>query len=72
MKKFLILLVILFTSCTTPEGSKIEETQKNYKIKTIDNCQYIEFDYGIFDNRVYSLTHKGDCTNAVHVCGKTK
>ena len=32
-------------------------------IHTIDSCEYIECDYGMLDQRVYSLTHKGNCKN---------
>ncbi|MCK9416478.1 hypothetical protein M0Q97_07460 [Candidatus Dojkabacteria bacterium] len=54
----LIIMVICF-SCDSPIGTSVEKT--NNGIKTIDSCEYIEYDYGIFDQRVYSLTHKGNC-----------
>ena len=61
-KAFFILLVMCcFSSCDTPQGTSEEKTDKGYTIKTIDSCEYIEYDYGIFDQRVYSLTHKGNC-----------
>lgn len=58
----LAMLVICF-SCVdnTPQGSSVEKTKEGYSIKTIDSCEYIEYDYGVLDQRVYSLTHKGNC-----------
>jgi len=58
---YLLLVAVIFCGCTSIDGDKIEETDKNYTIKEIDSCEYIECDYGIFDQRVYSLTHKGNC-----------
>jgi hypothetical protein len=57
----ILLLAAVFSSCETPQGQSVEETSDNYNIKVIDSCEYIEFDSGIFDQRVYSLTHKGNC-----------
>ena len=57
------LSATVFCSC----GDKVapradgEQGDKNYSIKVIDSCEYIEFDYGDLKNRVYSLTHKGNC-----------
>lgn len=56
-----VLYVISLSSCISPEGQNSTKTSDNYSIKVIDSCEYIEFDYGIFDQRVYSLTHKGNC-----------
>lgn len=60
-----LLTLFLFTivGCTTPTGTSSTDYGKNYVIKIIDGCEYIECDYGIFDQRVYSLTHKGNCKN---------
>lgn len=44
-----------------PQGTSVERSVDGYNIKTIDSCEYIEYDYGVFDQRVYSLTHKGNC-----------
>jgi predicted small secreted protein len=57
----LLLAAVFLSSCETPQGQSVEETSNNYNIKVIDSCEYIEFDSGIFDQRVYSLTHKGNC-----------
>ena len=64
MKK-LFIVIILLASCTTPEGPKGDQQEPvsygDFKVKIIDSCEYIEYDYGIFDQRVYSITHKGNC-----------
>lgn len=61
-KVFFILLVsVCLVSCEVPDEQSEEKTDKNYTIKVIDSCEYIECDYGILDQRVYSLTHKGNC-----------
>lgn len=64
MKKFnfcLVALPILILSCGSPIEQSVDGTDENYVIKVIDSCEYIEYDHGIFDQRVYSLTHKGNC-----------
>jgi hypothetical protein len=35
---------------------------RNNTIKVIDNCQYIQQ----YNGHGWSLTHKGNCTNAIH------
>jgi hypothetical protein len=35
---------------------------KNNTIKVIDNCQYIQQ----YNGHGWNLTHKGNCTNAIH------
>lgn len=57
----LVVIMIICFSCDSPKGTSVEKTTDGYNIKTIDSCEYIEYDYGIFDQRVYSMTHKGDC-----------
>lgn len=57
----ILFLTSTLVSCVSPEGESVETTESNYNIKVIDGCEYIEFDSGIFDQRVYSLTHKGNC-----------
>jgi hypothetical protein len=61
LKLVLAFLVLILIGCEQPQGESVESTNMNYDIKTIDSCEYIEFDSGIFDQRVYSLTHKGNC-----------
>lgn len=38
----------------------------DWSIVVIDSCEYIEVDMGSNKNRVYSLTHKGNCSNTIH------
>ena len=68
IKISLVFVIILLTSCQPPIGESVQATDKNYSIKTIDGHEYIEYDQGIFDQRVYSLTHKADCK----LCKKEK
>jgi hypothetical protein len=61
MKKILLVLCILVLSSCSNSTRTIDEGKKNYTVKVIEGCEYIEFDYGYSDMRVYSLTHKGNC-----------
>lgn len=65
--RYCLALLLVFVGCgvSRPYGSRTQ-TSQNYNIVVIDGCQYIEFDYGIADHRVYSLCHKGNCTNPIH------
>jgi hypothetical protein len=58
---YVLLVAVSFVGCTSQKGESSVDTGKDYSIKVIDSCEYIECDYGIFDQRVYSLTHKGNC-----------
>ncbi len=58
---YVLLVAVFFVGCTSPKGESSVDTGKDYSIKVIDSCEYIECDYGMFDQRVYSLTHKGNC-----------
>lgn len=58
----LVVLIIIFCGCAPQPKNIVSETIKgDFTIKVIDSCEYIEYDYGIFDHRVFSLTHKGNC-----------
>jgi len=62
--KYIISLIIIVTffSCNPhPEGDSNEYKNGDFTIKTIDSCEYIEYDYGYGEQRVYSITHKGNC-----------
>lgn len=71
MKKIIILSIILLLVSCKPEYKEASSSPNNnefegvrhgdYIVKTIDSCEYIEYDYGIVEQRVYSLTHKGNC-----------
>lgn len=62
----LVFCFFITTGCSSGvKGDNVKTIQtpsgSNYKIKIIDGCEYIEYDEGFFDRRVYSLTHKGNC-----------
>lgn len=42
------------------------DAKMDFRTITIEGCEYIEYDHGILDQRVYSLTHKGNCRNPIH------
>ncbi|HHX69472.1 MAG TPA: hypothetical protein GX708_15680 [Gallicola sp.] len=54
---YTMLVAIIFFGC----NRSTETSNGDYVTKVIDSCEYIEVDSGIFDQRVYSLTHKGNC-----------
>jgi len=56
-----LLLIILVGCSPMPSNETERESNGNFDIITIDSCEYIEFDNGWADCRVYSLTHKGNC-----------
>lgn len=60
---YAMLVAVLFVGCSNPQPKGESTTSKygDYSLKVIDSCEYIEYDYGIVDQRVYSLTHKGNC-----------
>ena len=59
---YILLVVFLFCGCNPqPKNGSSETKNGDYVTKVIDGCEYIEYDYGIFDHRVYSLSHKGNC-----------
>ena len=43
----LVVIMIICFSCDSPKGTSVEKTTDGYNIKTIDSCEYIEYDYGI-------------------------
>ena len=66
--RILFVLIFMMSACMpTPQGDARTKIIDNYSIITIDSCEYIEYDMGILDQRVYSLTHKGNCKNTIHI-----
>ena len=63
----LLLVSVIFLGCGMQprnegmDNGKVETKIGDYTIRTIDSCEYIEYEHGVFDQRVYSLTHKGNC-----------
>ena len=39
---------------------------KNYKVITIDSCEYITYDYSAGYSGYGYLAHKGNCKNSYH------
>lgn len=62
MKHALIfgLLLACLQSCMVKDESPTTKVE-GFKVVVVDSCEYIEIDEGIFDQRVYSLCHKGNC-----------
>lgn len=69
MKKLIIAFILgagLMIACsnnTKVDDLLIDDNNHEYKTVIIDNCEYIEYDRGALEYRVYSLTHKGNCQN---------
>lgn len=65
MKYLIWILIIMVVGCheTLPEADpKVStETNNKYESVVIDSCEYIQYDAGVFDQRVYAITHKGNC-----------
>lgn len=67
--KILFFAMLVMGACIpVPNGDDRKETADNYSIVTIESCEYIEYDKGVGNYRVYSLTHKGNCKNPIHNC----
>lgn len=67
MKKTILLTfgLISVLGCHNPKSPNGDSgtIYGDFNIKVIDSCEYLEYDYGVFDQRVYTLTHKGNCKN---------
>jgi len=65
----LSLLAITFASCSNDRSGHFQPKHRypapryNYSIVKIGDCEYIEMGGG----NSYTLTHKGDCSNAIHL-----
>lgn len=68
----IVLTLLIINSCTIsvdepnsknriPSPTTTIINNSHFTIQTIDSCEYIEYDYGLADQRVYSLVHKGNC-----------
>ena len=66
-----LFFIILLSSCA-PSGKEHIRKDNNtkpsedYRVVVIDGCEYIEVENGIPEDRIYSLTHKGNCNNSIH------
>lgn len=65
MKKLslLICMALLMGGCVPETSEEQQESSKygNFTIRVIDSCEYIEYSSGMLDQRVYGITHKGNC-----------
>lgn len=66
--KYLLLIIILFTSCRQPNVDKaptefvVKPENVPLDIVEIDGCEYLFGDWG----NATVLTHKGNCSNPIH------
>ena len=66
--KYLLLIIILLTSCYQPNVDKaptkfvLTKERRPLEIVEIDGCQYL---FGDWSNATV-LTHKGNCNNRIH------
>ena len=59
-----VAAVICLVSCYNFEKTAGKTGAVDYNVITIDGCQYLEMaTYGHL-----IVTHKGDCTNRIHIC----
>ena len=74
MKKLILtslIFILLFTGCHSSSQTPVQSSSKqylNFTLRVIDGCEYLEYDINIINQRVYSLTHKGNCKNIIHIC----
>ena len=67
--KYLIIMLVFgcLISCessvNTFSKTDLENNKFNLKTINIDSCEYIIYDDGIMESRVFSITHKGNCKN---------
>jgi len=63
---FIITLILICTSCSpTPQRNMIHLSDGDVvELLNIDGCQYFKcYTY----NQNYVYTHKGNCTNSIHI-----
>ena len=59
MKYLFILLIFLLAACDSTETN----IKQGYETVEIDGCEYLVYEDGLLDQRVFSITHKGNCKN---------
>ncbi len=72
MKKVILFigLAVAMVSCGPSQpidGGTKTGSIGDYTIIVIDGCEYLEYRKGMGENRVYSLSHKGNCNNTAHL-----
>ena len=63
MKYLFLLFVSAFLVSCDPSSESVAAEANEINI---DGCQYLQYDQGLLDQRVYSLAHKGNCKNPIH------
>lgn len=68
----LCLVLCLFCGCENDIRNLSESKSPQNVIKVIDGCEYIfvENSSAWANNYAFSLCHKGNCTNKIHVYNK--
>lgn len=58
-----LLLITLLYGCDLPRKTPAEMAEPPSSMRSIifDSCEYVEYDYGLANQHVYALTHKGNC-----------
>ena len=73
MLGLILITAALCAACSqgavyNPNKDEVDEAPTlAYTIKIIDGCEYIETQRGGYSSGVYSLTHKGNCKNVIHI-----
>lgn len=71
MKNIIFIIVLsLMIGCSpiTEDPYSGEQTLNPSEINEIvyQGCDYIVYDHGVAEHRVFSITHKGNCRNSIH------
>lgn len=59
--------MFMLTGCD--ENNCVNVNQSNqfpYQVVTIDGCQYIKIENATYGFTIYTVCHKGNCTNSIH------
>lgn len=63
----LIFLLLLGNKCKRAKTPDLKQVKRygDFIIRIIDSCEYLQYESGLGDNRVYSITHKGNCKHCL-------
>ena len=64
--KYLFILTVCLLSCAKTPQRVDNADSSEFSVIEIDGCEYIYYDRGFGDVRVYGITHKGNCKNKIH------
>lgn len=72
MKKLIFFLLIASLICCT-KPTVIDHNNGKSSLKSAEfteaiheGCEYLIYDRGVADQRVFAITHKGNCSNIIH------